>query len=231
MPEVAKIWFDFLSSVLVKTFGDFLSQEEIVSRCNWIISVLTLLDPDIVYKNILYMMNGNSLSEIAIGYKLHFILDDYKELFKAPYSEEFDKNPNISESDKKILNEFIHNFSKAINHHIELLIHDSDYNPVSSISNIFETVKELSKYYNLPKYEAMQSMYIRDGNMAYKMDIGQILYMVSFNQNPFTSKPCSEELELTIRTSYSNRLSMMDALKASYPTGIPLKYVISKKLF
>jgi hypothetical protein len=231
MPDIKKVWFDFLSSILADTFGEFISKEEIVSRCNWIILNLSTFDPDIIYKNILYMMYGNSLSEIAIGYKLHFILDDYKELFKAPYSEEFDRNPNLSESDRIFLKELIHNFSKSINHHIELIIHDSNYS-LSSITNLIDTVKELTKYYKLPNYEAMSTMHIRDNNIIYKMDIGQILYMVSFNQNPITLDPCPKELALTIKNSYPNRLMMMDALKAVYPdSSVIVKYARSKKIF
>lgn len=225
MSKIQKIWSDFLLSTLNDTFGEFLSKEEIIIRSNWILSNLSTINPDIIYKNILYMLNDNSLSKIAVSYKLHFILDDYKELFKNPCSEEFDKNPNLSDSDKLLLNELIHNFSKSINHHIELLIHNS------TNSNLYTTVKELSKYYKLPNYESMNSMYIKDGNVAYKMNLGQILYMVSFNQNPYTSNPCSNELSINIKNHYSNRLLMMDILKSIYPSGIPLKYVLSKKIF
>jgi hypothetical protein len=231
MPDIQKIWFDFLHCIMIDTFSEFLDNEEIIKRCNWIISKLFEIDPDIIFKNILYMIRFISISEIAIGYKIHFITDDYKVLFNNPYSEEFDKNNSLSKEDKELLNIFIHNFCKTINHHIELLIHDPNYNSKTSIDDLIYTIKEISTFYKLPKFEIMSSMFVKDGYILYKMSIGQILYMVSFNQNPYTSLPCQEELIENIRCNYSHRLNMMDCLKKTWPNGIPLKYVLSNKIF
>lgn len=231
MPEIKKIWNDFLYSIINETFGEFLDEQEIKTRCEWILSNLLTINPDMLYKNILYMLNSNSLSKIAIGYKLHFIIDNYKELFKAPYTEEFDKNKNLSNSDKSVLDDFILKFSKIINHHIEMLIHDNNYNSNSNIDYVKSEIKNLLEHYKLPNHIPMEDMYIRDDNLIYKMSFGQILYMVSFNQNPFNSNVCSEELSLNIRNYYSDRLMMMDSLKTNFPTGIPLKYVLSKRIF
>lgn len=231
MPDIVTIWTDFLSRILSETFGEFLNESEITERRTWIMSNITTINPDILYKNLVYMLSNNSISEIAIGYKLHFLLDDWKALFNAPYSEEYDKNPNLSEEDKKLLDRIVDQFGSVINHHVELLIHNTKYSPKDSITNLIDTVKELESFYQLPSYTAMQTMYIESNNLVYKFDIGQILYFVVFNQNPLDGSPCDEDISKNIRQNYHKRIQMMETLKTTWPTGIPLKYVQSKRIF
>lgn len=231
MPDITNVWKEFIFKVLNETFGEFLSLEEIKIRRDWILSNILVIKPVLLYKNLVYMLSNNSISEIAIGYKLHFLLDDWKALFNDPYSEEFDRNPNLSEEDKTLLSRIVDQFGTVINHHIELLIHKNDYQPEGSITNIIEAVKNLEKFYELPNYDAMHHMVVESDGIKYKFDIGQLLYFVSFNQNPVDGSPCSETLSNSIKDMYSHRLMMMDTLKGPWPTGIPLKYVQSKRIF
>lgn len=231
MPDIATVWKDFISKVLFETFGEFLNENELKERRDWILANIMLIDPDLLYKNFVYMLSNNSISEIAIGYKLHFLLDDWKALFKDPYSEEYDRNPNLSEEDKKTLDRIVDQFGSVINHHMELLIHSNNYKSNESINNLINTVKELANFYELPDYNAMNEMHIVSDHILYKFDIGQILYFVSFNQNPIDGTPCEFDLSESIRSMYPQRLMMMDTLKKNWPMGIPLKYVQSKRIF
>lgn len=230
-PDIATVWKDFVSKILLETFGDFLNADELNERKDWILNNLLTVNPDLLYKNFVYMLSNNSVSEIAVGYKLHFLLDDWKSLFKNPYSEEYDRNKNLSEEDNVILDRIVDQFGNVINHHIELLIHDDEYKPEESITNLIDAMKELNSFYKLPDYDAMSEMNVESDGIIYKFDIGQILYFVVFNQNPKDGSPCSEELSESIRMHYPKRVKMMETLKEIWPTGIPLKYVQSKRIF
>lgn len=229
MPEVEKIWKKFLTSIITNTFNEFISTTEIENRVDWIISKMIKVNPNKLFKNLLYMMNNNALSQMAIGYKLHFILDDYQALFMEPYTEEFDRNEFLSAEDSKIIPELIENFSLAINHHIELMIYGKNENHEDL--DLINIVKELSQHYSFPSYQILESKIIQDGDFVYKMDFGQILYMVAFNQNPFTGNPCDPNVAKSIREHYYHRLLAMETLKKSWPSGIPLKYVKSGNIF
>lgn len=231
MSKVENIWRKFLKSVITDTFSEFLDQKQIDERVDWIISKIHSVTPEVLFKNVLFMMNNNALSEIAVGYKLHFLLDDYKELFINPSSEEFDNNDNLSTSDKDLINMLIENFTIAINHHIELLINKHKEETSEDITNLILVVNQLSNHYKLPRYETMSSQYIQDGVLLYRMSFGQILYMVAFNQNPFSNTPCSNDISIVIRDRYPYRLATMETLKKTWPAGIPLKYVKSTNIF
>lgn len=231
MSRVENIWKKFLRDVITNTFSEFLNQEQINERVEWIITKIHSVTSEVLFKNILYMMNNNALSEIAVGYKLHFLIDDYKELFMNPTTEEFDNNSDLSTDDKEIINLLIENFTIAINHHIELLINRTTDETPEDITNLIMVVKELSNYYKLPRYETMSSQYIQDGSLLYRMSFGQILYMVAFNQNPFLGSPCDKDISVTIRERYPYRLAAMETLKKTWPAGIPLKYVKSTNIF
>lgn len=226
MSQIDKVWKEFLSSVITDTFDEFLSSEEVESRVTWILSKLYSISAEKLFKNVLFMMNNNSLSRIAIGYKLHFLEDNWQDLFNEPYSEEFDKNDSLNSEDKKLLDEFIENFSIAINHHVELVIAGNNV-----VKNLFDAIKQLSQFYKLPNYEKMESMYVVDGDLVYNMEFGQILYMVAFDQNPFTGLPCNSDIPKMIKEKYPHRLATMESLKKTWPTGISLKYVKSNKIF
>lgn len=231
MPDISTVWRDFITKLLNETFGEFLNESELKERRDWILSNVMTLDPDLLYKNLVYMLSNNAVSEIAVGYKLHFLIDDWKALFLAPYSEEYDKNPNLSEEDKKILTSTVDKFGSVINHHFELLIHKSDYKPAESITNLIDAMTELSGFYNLPDYKRMSDMYVKSNDHMYKFNIGQLLYFVSYNQNPKDGTPCSDMLAKSVKDQYPHRLMMMETLKTVWPTGIPLKYVQSKRIF
>ena len=209
MSKVENIWRKFLKSVITDTFSEFLDQKQIDERVDWIISKIHSVIPEVLFKNVLFMMNNNALSEIAVGYKLHFLLDDYKELFINPSSEEFDNNDNLSTSDKDLINMLIENFTIAINHHIELLINKHKEETSEDITNLILVVNQLSNHYKLPRYETMSSQYIQDGVLLYRMSFGQILYMVAFNQNPFSNTPCSNDISIVIRDRYPSWILML----------------------
>lgn len=229
MSRLQIIWKNFLTTIISNTFNEFLSSEQIEERVNWIMSIIHTINPDKLYKNLLFIMNNNSLSEIAIGYKIHFLLDDdYRVLFMDPYSEEFDKNPNLIESDKNILDEYIHNMMIVINHHIEMMIINGNDEKTDDLN---KAILELSTSNKLPFHQKIPSKLVKDGIFTYRMSFGQLLYTVAFNQNPFSCNNCDENLITNITESYSHRLEAMKALKVTWPTGIPLKYVKSTKIF
>ena len=103
MTGVSKIWKNFLTSVISETFGDFIDSKEIENRSTWILSKINSIAPELLFKNLLYMMNNNPVSKMAIGYKLRFLEDDYKEVFINPFTEEFDNNDSLKIEDKKLL--------------------------------------------------------------------------------------------------------------------------------
>ena len=228
MSKVDRIWNNFFKSIMTSTFSEFLTQDQINERANWMITEYKKIKPHYLYKNIVYMLNNNAISEMAVGYKLHFLQDNYKELFMNPYSEEFDRNDTLIESDKKLLNSIIHNFSIAINHHVEINLNSSDLNISIDISEI---VKELGEFLGIPRYESINEMYIKSGDLLYRMTFGQVLYMVAFNQNPFNGEQCPNEISEIIELHHRHRLDAMRTLKNVWPTGIQLKYVQSSNIF
>ena len=225
MSKIQKIWTSFLIEILTNTFSEFLTDVEIKERASWIYANCRNIKPNLLFKNILYMLNNNSVSEMAVGYKLHFLQDDYQVLFMDPYSEEFDRNDSLNESDKTVLNDLIKNFSIAINHHVELLLNGTNTVKLNDI------ISELSKFYNLPKFETSNEMYVRSGDLVYRMNFGQILYMVVYNENPLNGDPCNEVISSSIREKYPHRVSAMQCLKQSWSTNIPRKYTQSSNLF
>ena len=227
MRDIIIIWNDFIKKVLTDTFGSFLNEDEIKERKEWILSNLTVINPDLLYKNLVYMMNNNSISKLAIGYKLHFILDDWKELFNNPYTDEIDKNSHLLKDEKEFLDRVIDQFGNVINHHIESIIHNHTYNQNNDINDIFLALKDLGKFYELPNYNNMKKMYVESNEHIYKLNIGQILYFVVFNQNPVDGSQCDEKLATRIREHYHKRIKIMETLKVRWPTGIPLKYISS----
>lgn len=231
MPDIATVWNDFLSKILSETFSEFLNESELDERRAWIMTNITNINPDFLYKNLVYMLSNNSISKIAVGYKLHFLLDDWKTLFNNPYSEEFDRNPNLSEEDKLLLDRTIDQFGSVINHHMELLIHDSKYSYEGSITNLIKVVENLKTFYQLPNYNIMETMYVESNNLIYKLNIGQLLYFTAFNQNPIDGSPCDEIVIENIKYNYQKRFQMMETLKLKWPNGIPLKYVQSTQIF
>lgn len=231
MPSVISVWRDFVSNLMKETFGEFLTENEINERTDWILSNLNKIQPETLYKNIIYMMSNNAISEIAIGYKLKFMTGDWKELINNPVSEEFDSNENLTPEENQILLDIIDHFGDVINHHIEMLIHDKNYNSQKSITDLLNTFIELNDFYNLPKYEAMHHMYVHVDSVVYTFDIGQILYFAVFDKNPINGEPCPDELKDSVKSMYKSRVMMMEALKKSWPEGIDLKYVQSTKIF
>lgn len=225
MTGVSKIWKNFLTSVISETFGDFIDSKEIENRSTWILSKINSIAPELLFKNLLYMMNNNPVSKMAIGYKLRFLEDDYKEVFINPFTEEFDNNDSLKIEDKELLNELIENLMISINHHIEMLIVGSEN------TNLLDTIKELSSHYNIPNIESHNDKMIRESNLIYFMSSGQFLYMAVFNQNPFSGLPCSTSNLNMIKTKFPYNFKAMEMLKIRWSTGIPLKYVLCRKLF
>ena len=229
MSALNKIWNDFLISVITDTFGEFIDQSIISERVNWIVSKIYTIKPEKLYKNILYMMNNNPLSKMAIGYKIRFLEDDnWQNVFNDPYTEEFDKNDSLDNNDKKLISDLLNNFEIVVNHHIELILAS---NIKTNINDLSESIKQLAIYYNLPKLENMDNKMIRNGDLIYFMDFSQILYMVVFNQNPLNSEHCPDETQKTIRDKFPKRVQAMETLKIKWPNGIPLKYVKSSNIF
>ena len=226
MSLIDEIWKQFLKDILTNTFSEFLSESEIEQRVNWIVSNLHDFKPFCLYKSILYSMNNTAISKMAVGFKLHFILDDYQKLFIEPYTEEIDKNQSLSTDDKAMLDNIILNFCKVINHHIEKVI-----NGENRVEDIDITVKEVSKFLEMPSYDHLKSSFIKDGNIVHYMTFSQLLYCTAFNQNPFTGLPCSNQVKSYISSMYHNRVQMMLCLKDTWSTGIPLQYVRSVNIF
>lgn len=226
--KVDTIWSNFFRNIILNTFTEFLSIEQINERVTWIISQYKKIKPHLLFKNIIYMLNNNEISKMAIGYKLHFLIDDYKSLFLNPYSEEYDMNETLIESDKILLDKIIENFSFVINHHIEKNLNKNDSNISLDLS---EVIDELSNFLQFPKYELLGEMYVKCGNLVYRMSFSQILYMVAFNQNPFNGEPCPNDIEIIIEQNHKHRLDAMKTLKKTWVTGIPLIYVESYNIF
>lgn len=231
MSALNKIWNDFLISVLTNTFDEFLNQSMIHERVNWIIGRMHSIEPEKLFKNILFMMNNNPLSKMAIGYKIRFLEDEWQDVFNNPYTEEFDRNDSLDSNDKKLVSDLLDNFGIAVNHHIELILSGSVELSRESVNDLSESIKQLSVYYNLPNLETMDSKMIREGDLIYFMEFGQILYMVAFNQNPLNSEPCSNITQDLIRNKFPKRIQAMESLKVRWPMGIPLKYVKSSNIF
>lgn len=226
MSTLNKIWNEFLTSVITDTFSEFIDQSKINEIVIWIVSKIHSIQPEKLFKNILFMMNNNPLSKMAIGYKLRFIEENYQDVFNDPYTEEFDRNSLLEENDKKLVSDLLDNFGIAVNHHVELILAGREI-----VNDLSETVKQLSSYYNLPNLETMDSKMIKEGDLVYFMEFGQILYMVAFNQNPLNGEHCSIETQRLIREKFPKRVQAMETLKEKWPTGIPLKYVKSSKIF
>ena len=226
MSALNKIWNDFLISVLTDTFSEFLDQSVINERVNWMINRMHSIEPEKLFKNVLFMMNNNPLSKMAVGYKIRFLEDDYQTVFNDPYTEEFDRNDSLDTNDKKLVSDLLDNFGITVNHHVELIIAGS-----AIVNDLSESIKQLSTYYNLPNLEIIDSKMIREGDLVYFMEFGQILYMVAFNQNPLNGEPCSDITQELIRNKFPRRVQAMETLKIRWPTGIPLKYVKSSNLF
>ena len=66
MTGVSKIWKNFLTSVISETFGDFIDSKEIENRSTWILSKINSIAPELLFKNLLYMMNNNPVSKMTI---------------------------------------------------------------------------------------------------------------------------------------------------------------------
>lgn len=226
MSTLNKVWKEFLISIIKDTFGEFIDSITINERVDWIISKLHSIKPEKLFRNILYMMNNNPISKMAIGYKIRFLEDDYQVVFNDPYTEEFDRNNSLNKEDKKLILDILDNLGIAINHHIELLFINK-----KSDNNLFESIKQLSDHYNIPKFESMDNKMIQEGDLVYFMEFSQILYMVAFNQNPFNSEHCSKKTKKLIKDNFPERLQAMETLKERWQTGIPLKYVKSSKIF
>ena len=77
MSKVDRIWNNFFKSIMTSTFSEFLTQDQINERANWMITEYKKIKPHYLYKNIVYMLNNNAISEMAVGYKLHFLQDNY----------------------------------------------------------------------------------------------------------------------------------------------------------
>lgn len=230
MSEVKKVWEKFLTMIIKNTFGEFIDDEEIKKRVNLIYSKIYTIEPEKLYKNLLYIMNNNSLSEIAIGYKIHFLLDvNYEDLFMNPYSEEFDKNSSLTNNDKELIEKFISNFSIIVNHHIELMIHNQIVD--GELNSLNMAILQLSDFYEIPKADKIKPMLVKNGIFSYTMNFSQILYTVAFDKNPFSGEGCDEILSTFIREKYPHRLIAMESLKETWPSGIPLEYVRSYRLF
>ena len=226
MSTMEQIWKQFLTHTFSKTFSEFLTEQQIDERANWVVENLNKFDPKALYKSILYSMTDSAISKMAIGFKLHFILDDYKVLFNSPSTEEIDNNKSLTEEDKLVLNEIILNFCKAINHHMENVIVNN-----SRIEEIETAVQQVSDFLKLPHYEHLKPSFVKDGDLLYRMTFSQLLYCAVFNQNPFTGMPCGDELVEHVKQIYPHRYNMMMKLKEKWPTGIPLTYVRSTKIF
>lgn len=226
MAGTTKIWEDFLTSVIKNTFGEFINSEEIDNRVKWILGKIHSIPPEKLFKSILFMMNNNPLSKMAIGFKLRFLEDDYKDVFTEPYTEEFDRNDSLEDTDKTLVTDLVNKFAIAVNHHIEIIIANDN-----SIDDLSEAINQLTAYYNLPNLESMDNKMIREGDLVYFMEFGQLLYMVVFNQNPLNGNPCSDDTASMVNERFPKRVKAMETLKVRWPTGIPLKYVKSSNIF
>lgn len=226
MSSLNKMWSNFLRSVLTNTFREFLNESMINERVNWIVDNIKSITPEKLFRNILYMMNNNPISKMAIGYKIRFLEDDYRVVFNDPFTEEFDRNGSLGGSDLELISDLLKRFEIVVNHHVELIIAGR-----SQLNDLSQSINELSNYYKIPDLETIEFKMIREGDLIYFMEFGQILYMVAFNQNPINGKECSDEIQSNIRENFPKRVHAMETLKERWPTGIDLKYVKSSSIF
>lgn len=206
------------------TFSEFITEKEIDIRVKWIVDNLNNFKPEKLYKSIIYSMNDTFISKMIVGFKLHFILDDYQKLFIDPKSEEIDLNENLENKDE--LNNIIMKFSTVINHHMDLAVTSN-----GDILNILPALKEMSNILKIKQYDNMPETLIRDGDIIYEMTFNQLLYCAAFNQNPFTGLPCDQKIIDDVSIKYKHRYDAMLSLKNNYQSGIPLKYVKSCNIF
>jgi hypothetical protein len=218
MSKVDKVWRIFLLSILSGTFSEFLDGKEIENRISWILGEKSKIKPELLYKNILFMMNSTPISKIAIDYKLHFLLDDdYKELFRNPISKEF----TISENG---IDDLLLKFSMFLNHYIDLKIIDDP-------RSFDEILEEHIEIFTLPNMNMNNKFVIKSNSFLYTMTLNQLLYFVVFNVNPFNElETCNFKIKEYVEKYFKTRMMMMEIIKKEHP-NVPLKYVISKKIF
>lgn len=237
-----KIWAIFLTSILRNTFDEFLTNSQIDERVSWMIENLYKIDANILYKNVVYLMNNNPISKIIVGYKLHFLLDkDYKEIFLNPQTEEIDLNSEISTEKKKLLNRIIHTFSIVVNNHIDKIIRDKkkldmildEYekgNIIDEITNISVSIDQISDHMKMDKYFELKKFRIVENHIEYHLTLNQCLYLAVYDRNPFTGDKPDENIVNYIKNHYSDRYQMASCLKQKW-NSIDLDYTQSSKIF
>lgn len=229
MSTIEQKWREFLTLIFNETFCISLSSDQINERVDWIVSKLKTIKSDKsreFYKAILYCMNSSSISKMAIGFKIDFMSDNYREVFDNANTPEIDDNKNLTEKDKLVLKEIILNECLSINHHMDNVILNN-----SNVREIEVAVKQVSDFLKIPHYNHIGPSNVKDGDYYRYMTFSQILYCAVFNQNPYTGLPCSKELIDTITEHYPHRCLMMSTLKNKFPTGIPLIYVCDSRIF
>lgn len=209
-----------------QTFSDVLSETEINERVNWIHENLRNVTPEVLYKNLVYMMNLTPFSKMIIGYKIKFLTEDYKQLFFNPITEEFDGNLEIVESERIEIFKTINNLCLALNDHSErCILLDRNFDDYQT------TFDEIGTVFDIPSNKNSMNVIFSDGHNIYNITFTQLMYMISFNQNIFTGEPLDDENREHIIQIYTFNKMLMDKVKQKFTTGIKLSYVNSKRLF
>lgn len=229
MSRVNLFWTQFLLHIFTTTYSEFLSQEEIELRVKFYIDNKSSVTPEIFYKNVLFNISTLPFTRVIIGYKLKFLMGDYKQLFINPTTEEFDNNEYLTQHEKDEINNVILKFCILLNHHSE-----KNINKIHGDMNVREfehLLIEIKDVYNIPEIKYQESYIFRHGLNKYIVSFTQLMYMVAFNQNIFNGQALSDEFRDVIISDFTFNVHVVESLKKTYPSGIPLKYVRSHNLF
>lgn len=216
------VWRNVLSKIFNSTYSNFLSNDEIEQRIEYIINNMMKITPINLFKCILYSDTKNEIGKLAIDYRLKFISIEYESCIENGNSFEIE---NIQFDEKHKLENEIQELCIALNISINSEIANGlEMNVMSSVDFLADVITTKHRKISQPLWNLHEGV-------QHIMSINQIIYSVIFNQNPFNGEIINEQYRNYIKSHFSTRCLLFESLKNKYHSGIKLMYVQNRDFF
>jgi hypothetical protein len=222
---IIKIWKDVLNNILKQTYKNILSENQINERIKYITDNIKIIQPESLYKCILYNDKNFEISKIAIDYKIQFASNNYIDVILSGKSYEID---TLDKNKSCVLND-IEKTLIQINHYMLLKCLNKTLNSEETIKTT-ETIhdkKELfSKLFNYKIHDLRTDVFFIMDRYIKIHSQNYICYSAVYGIDLESGNKLNDDDIKYIKYSFPTLFDIFSILKSKYPNGIDSKFII-----
>lgn len=222
------VWRNIITPLFKRTYGDFLSDDELELRVMYVLNNLHEIEPINLFKCILYSDTKNEVGKLAMDYRIEFIGPNYETAIRTGSSFEID---SFHFHDKHLLINEIDDLCMALNVAVNNKITAEVTPMINHRDDILSSIEMLADIMETKLREDNALFWNLNRGIQHYMSINQVVYSVTFNQNPFSGSVMSEGYCKYIKDSFVTRCGLMEQLKRKHKTGIRLELVMNRNFF